>query len=53
VFELESFKGQQKAYLIWLLTQCLKPKVGLDHILTEGALALLAERLMTPLQIEH
>jgi len=53
VFELDGLKGQQKAYLAWLMAQCMKPKVKPDDIITEEALGLLAERLVTPLQIEH
>lgn len=53
VFELEGLKGQQKAYLAWLLAQCMKPKTKPEDILTEEASGLLAQRLITPLQIEH
>ncbi len=53
VFELDGLKGQQKAYMTWLLGQCTKSKTKVEDILTEEALALLAERLITPLQIEH
>jgi type II secretory pathway predicted ATPase ExeA len=53
VLELEGIKGQQQRYITWLLGQCTKPKVKLTDILTEQALTLLAERLATPLQIEH
>ncbi|MGB5831468.1 MAG: AAA family ATPase [Thiohalocapsa sp.] len=53
IFELECLKGQQKAYLTWLLSQCMKPKTKIEDILTEEAMALLSERLITPLQIEH
>ena len=37
----------------WLLAQCMKPKTTPEDILTEEAMGLLAERLITPLQIEH
>lgn len=53
VFELDGLKGQQKAYLAWLLAQCTKPKTKPEDVLTEEASRLLAERLITPLQIEH
>lgn len=53
IFELEGLKGQQKGYLKWLLGQCMKPKTKIENILTEEAMALLSERLITPLQIEH
>jgi len=53
IFELEGIKGEQKAYLTWLLSQCMKPKTNIEDILSEEAMALLSERLITPLQIEH
>jgi len=53
VFELEGLKGQQKTYIAWLLTQCMKAKTKTEDILTAEASALLAEWLITPLQIEH
>src|SRR5438270_2191852 len=53
VLELEGIKGQQQRYITWLLGQCTKPKMKLTDLLTEQALMLLAERLATPLQIEH
>jgi type II secretory pathway predicted ATPase ExeA len=53
VLELEGIKGSQRHYMTWLLEQCKKPKVRADQILAEPALDLLAERLVTPLQIEY
>ncbi len=53
VLELEGIKGQQQGFVTWLLGQCTKPKVKPADILADEALALLAERLVTPLQIEH
>ena len=52
VFELEGIKGHQRRYITWLLEQCAGAVASRD-ILTPEALELLAERLMTPLQIEH
>jgi type II secretory pathway predicted ATPase ExeA len=52
IFELEGIKGHQRRYLTWLLTQCHTQGQPTD-ILTNDALELLAERLSTPLQIEH
>jgi type II secretory pathway predicted ATPase ExeA len=52
VFMLEGVKGQQRAYLTWLLEQCTTTHAA-DDILTHPALTLLADRLTTPLQIEH
>jgi hypothetical protein len=52
VLTLEGIKGHQRGYITWLLEQWA---VGVDptDILMPEALELLAERLMTPLQIEH
>src|SRR5215475_5447508 len=52
VFELEGIQGQQRRYITWLLEQCA-PSVDPTDILTPEALELLAERLLTPLQIQH
>lgn len=53
VLELEGIKGQQPRYITWLFEQCTKPKVKPADILTDEAMTLLVERLITPLQIEH
>jgi type II secretory pathway predicted ATPase ExeA len=45
-------KGHQRAYLTWLLEQRTTTHAA-DDMLTPPALTLLAERLTTPLQIEH
>src|SRR4029453_18436623 len=52
VLTLEGIKGHQRGYITWLLEQCA---AGVDptDVLMPEALELLAERLMTPLQIEH
>ena len=52
VFELEGIQGQQRRYITWLLEQCA-PTVDPMEIVTPEALDLLAERLLTPLQIQH
>lgn len=52
VYELEGIQGHQRRYLTWLLAQC-RPQGQPTEILSDGALELLAERLRTPLQIEH
>jgi type II secretory pathway predicted ATPase ExeA len=52
VFELEGIQGQQRQYITWLLEQCAAFMDPTD-ILTSEALELLAERLLTPLQIHH
>jgi len=53
LLDLDDLRGQQTAYLSWLLKRCMSAETSLDDILTEGVIALLAARLITPLQIEH
>jgi len=52
VFELEGIQGQQRRYITGLLEQCAA-SVDPTDILTPEALELLAERPLTPLQIQH
>lgn len=52
VFEFEGIQGQQRRYITWLLEHSA-PEVDPMDILTSDALSLLADRLSTPLQIEH
>jgi hypothetical protein len=49
---LEGIKGHQRGYVTWLLEQCAIGVDPLDIPMPE-ALELLAERLITPLQIEY
>jgi type II secretory pathway predicted ATPase ExeA len=53
VFDLPGLQGHQRQYITWLIEQCAKPEVKLADILTDEALEQLAERLVTPLQVEH
>lgn len=50
-FTLEGIKGHQLQYVQWLLRQCSEQP--LDDLVNEDAVALLADKLMTPLQIKH
>ncbi len=52
VLELEGIQGQQRRYITWLLEQCAAAVDPMD-IVTPEALDLLAERLITPLQIQY
>lgn len=52
VFDFEGIQGHQRRFIIWLLEQCA-PEVDPSDILAPDALDLLAERLITPLQIQH
>jgi type II secretory pathway predicted ATPase ExeA len=54
IFDLQAFGPTEKlTYLQWLLTQCVSAKTEIETILTEEAMALIGERLTTPLQFEH
>lgn len=52
VFDFEGIQGHQRRFITWLLEQCA-PEVDPSEILAPDALDLLAERLITPLQIQH
>jgi type II secretory pathway predicted ATPase ExeA len=52
VFTLEGIQGQQRAYLEWLLDQCTAPETPREELLSQAALEVLADRLVTPLQME-
>jgi type II secretory pathway predicted ATPase ExeA len=52
VFDFEGIQGHQRRFITWLLEQCA-PEVDPSDILAPDALDLLAERLVTPLQIQH
>ena len=51
LFVLEGIKGQERAYIEWLLDQCTKDDN--PEILSEDAIDRLAAALSTPLQIEQ
>ncbi len=53
VFMLDGIKSNVREYMEWLLEGCLAPKVKLDEVITTEAVGLLAEKLTTPLQVEH
>lgn len=52
VFSLESTQGDLRRYIQWLLECCIKANTEVTHLFEEEAIDLLAERLLTPLQIE-
>jgi len=53
IFDLPGIEGHKQEYVLWLLDQCRKPKTRPEDIFTDEALALLTEKLLTPLQFEH
>jgi type II secretory pathway predicted ATPase ExeA len=52
IFSLEGIRGRQREFIEWVLQEATPEKTQPTDLLTEDALALLAERLATPLQIE-
>jgi type II secretory pathway predicted ATPase ExeA len=53
VFDLEPLGPERLKYINWLIGQALTAKVKVDALITIEALALLSERLTTPLQFEQ
>jgi type II secretory pathway predicted ATPase ExeA len=53
VFDLDGIAASKRGFIEWLLHKCTKSGTDIHSILTEEAVDLLAERLLTPLQIEH
>jgi type II secretory pathway predicted ATPase ExeA len=48
---LEGIRGYQLQYIQWLISECSEQP--LENLVHEDAVALLSEKLMTPLQIAH
>ena len=53
VLPFDGLAGQQADYIRWLLGACAAEGATVDSLITDPAVALLAERLLTPLQIEQ
>jgi type II secretory pathway predicted ATPase ExeA len=53
VLPFDGLAGQQADYIRWLLVTCAVEGTAVDSLITDPAVALLAERLLTPLQIEQ
>lgn len=53
VFNLDGMGLQKLQYIDWVLGKCSKAKTNPHEIVSKDAAALLAERLITPLQINH
>lgn len=52
-FELDGAIHSRREYILWLLNECSAADVEPTQILEEAAIDLLAERLITPLQINQ
>ena len=53
IFNLDAIGGNQLQYIEWILDKCSLPNVSPQDIVSREAMKLLAERLITPLQINH
>lgn len=53
VFDLDGIAASKREFIEWLLRKCSKSGTDIHSIITEEAVDLLAEHLLTPLQIEH
>ena len=53
IFELEGLGSDKRKYLKWLLVQSVSPKTKIESVITDDAVAMLSEKLSTPLQFEY
>ena len=53
IFNLDVIGAGKHEYIEWLLAKCLKAETPVEAVFSVEAIDLLAERLATPLQIEH
>jgi hypothetical protein len=53
IFELEGLGSEKPKYLKWLLLQSVAPKMKIESVITEDAVAMISEKLSTPLQFEY
>ena len=53
IFSLEGIRGHCVSYIKWLLSECIHEGYLPSDLITDEAITFLAERLTTPLQIEH
>lgn len=49
VFSLEGIRGHQQQYIKWLLSECIHDQYQPDDLVQEEAIAMLVDRLTTPL----
>lgn len=53
IFNLDGIGAGKREYIEWLIARCLKAETAVEVVFSIEAVDLLAERLATPLQIEH
>jgi hypothetical protein len=53
IFELEGLGSEKRKYLKWSLAQSVAPKTKIESVIADDAVAMLSEKLSTPLQFEY
>jgi hypothetical protein len=53
IFELEGLGNEKRKYLKWLLARSVAQKIQIENVITDDAVAMLSEKLFTPLQFEY
>jgi type II secretory pathway predicted ATPase ExeA len=53
IFEMEGLGSEKRKYLKWLLAQSVAPKTKIESVIADDAVAMLSEKLSTPLQFEY
>ncbi len=53
IYSLDGILSSKRKYIEWLINKCTKPDVQTETIITPEAIDLLADRLLTPLQINQ
>jgi type II secretory pathway predicted ATPase ExeA len=53
LFNIEGFGENKIKFINWIFSKCSKPNTKVNDIITKEAINLLADRLITPLQIIH
>lgn len=53
ILHMDGIRGSEKAYINWLLKQCLHKDTKSSDVFTDSAIDYMAESFSTPLQINH
>ncbi len=53
IFTMDGIVASKREYIEWIINNCTKPGVKIDYVITDEAIDLLAESLLTPLQIGY
>jgi type II secretory pathway predicted ATPase ExeA len=52
MFEMEGLGSEKRKYLKWLPAQSVAPKTKIESVITDDAVAMLSEKLSTPLNVK-